>query len=52
MKEKMKQWMNDHPDATVEDAFEAGWLSCTDAWCHGRREQFESVCETIKEIIN
>lgn len=51
MKEKMEIWLQENPDATLEDAFEAGWMLCTDAWCHGKREKMEQVCEVMKEII-
>ena len=52
MKEKMKRWLAGHPDATAEEAFVAGWMLCTEAWCHGKREKMEQVCEMIKEIID
>lgn len=52
MKEKMKRWLAGHPDATAEEAFVDGWMLCTEAWCHGKREKMEQVCELIKEIID
>lgn len=51
MKEIMKRWLAGHPDATAEEAFAAGWMLCTEAWCHGKRVKMEQVCEMIKEII-
>lgn len=51
MKEKMEIWLHENPDATLEDAFEAGWMLCTEAWCQGKREKMEQVCELMKEII-
>ena len=33
----MNRWLADHPDATAEEAWEAGYLTCTDNWCKGRR---------------
>ena len=51
MKDKMEEWLREHPDATTADAFKAGWMGCTDAWCHGRREKMERVCELMKEIM-
>lgn len=50
-KEKMRAWLQEHPEATPEEAFEAGWYACTDAWCHGKREKFEKIVEYVKEII-
>ncbi len=49
--EQMKSWLEKHPEATVEEAFLGGWLACTDAWCHGRREKFEMIVQQMKEII-
>lgn len=50
-KEQMAEWIAKHPQATIEEAFEAGWMLCTEAWCHGKREKMEQVCEFMKEII-
>lgn len=50
-KQQMKDWMQKHPEATPEQAFEAGWLLCTQSWCHGKREKMEKVIEVMKEII-
>jgi len=51
MNEKMKLWLQENPDATPEDAFKAGWMLCTEAWCRGKREKMDQVCELMKEII-
>lgn len=51
-KEQLQAWIDSHPDATLENAFEAGWMLCTEAWCHGKREKMEKVCELMKEIID
>ena len=29
-----EQWIKQHPNATLIDAFVAGYWRCTDAWCH------------------
>ena len=50
-KEQMNEWLGKHPDATLEEAFEAGWYGCTDAWCHGKREKMEQVYEIMKELM-
>ena len=47
----MEIWLQENPDATLVDAFKAGWMLCTDAWCHGKREKMDKVCELMKEII-
>lgn len=51
MNERMKQWIADHPDASVADAFKAGWFACTEAWCHGKREKMDQVAVLMREII-
>jgi len=50
-KEKYAEWAAEHPSATTEEAFTAGWMLCTEAWCHGKREKMDQVCELMKEII-
>ena len=50
-REQMAEWIAKHPQATLEEAFEAGWFACSEAWCHGKREKMEQVCELMKEII-
>ena len=50
-KEQMEKWMREHRNATPEECFEAGWMLCTDSWCHHKREKMEQVCEMMKEII-
>lgn len=50
-KEQMKDWLSKHPDATPEEAYEAGWLACTDAWCHGKREKLEKLVQLMNDII-
>ena len=52
MKEKMEIWLQENPDATLEEAFQAGWMLCTEAWCHGKREKMEYVCELLKDILS
>lgn len=50
-KEQMKDWIQKHPNATVEDAWEAGYMQSNRNWCHGKREKMEKVIEVMKEII-
>lgn len=51
MNEEMEKWLAGNPNATLREAFMAGWYGCTDAWCHGKRAQMEQVKELIKEIL-
>ena len=51
MNEIMEKWLMEHPEATLREAFEAGWLGCTDAWCRGKRERYEQLIEDLKQII-
>ena len=37
MKKQMKEWLDSHPDATPEEAWLAGYWTCTDNWCAKRR---------------
>lgn len=32
-KEQMEKWIKEHPNATIEDAWMAGYWQCTDNWC-------------------
>ena len=50
-KEQMAEWIAKHPEATLEEAFVAGWFACTEAWCRGKREKMEQIVELMKEII-
>ena len=52
MNEEMEKWLSEHPSATLADAFKAGWLGCTEAWCHHKRKKMESVIELMKELID
>lgn len=51
MREQMEKWLKENPDATLRDAFEAGWYGCTDAWCRGKREKMEECIGLMKELI-
>ena len=50
-REQMKDWLQKHPQATVEEAWEAGYMQSNSNWCHGKRELMENVIEEMKEII-
>ena len=50
-KEQLQEWLDKHPDATMEDAFTAGWMLCTEAWCQGKREKMEQLRELLKDIL-
>ena len=36
-KDQLKEWLDEHPNATVEEAIEAGYWICSDNWCKQRR---------------
>lgn len=36
-KDQMKEWIRKHPKATIEDAWEAGYMTCTVNWCKSVR---------------
>lgn len=50
-KDQMQEWLKNHPNATVEEAYEAGYQTCTDNWCHGKVALFEKCRELLKQII-
>ena len=51
-KDQLKEWLQKHPDATAEDAIEAGYMISTDNWCHGKVELMDKCVELMKQIIN
>jgi hypothetical protein len=48
---QMQEWLSKHQDATLEEAWRAGYMTCTDNWCGGKREKLERIVQLIKEII-
>ena len=32
-KEQMEKWIQQHPNATIEEAWMAGYWQCSDNWC-------------------
>lgn len=36
-KQQLAQWMRDHPDATPEEAYLAGYWQATTNWCNKNR---------------
>ncbi len=36
-KDQLKEWLDEHPNATVAEAIEAGYWICCDNWCKQRR---------------
>lgn len=51
-KDQLKAWLQKHPDATAEEAIEAGYMISTDNWCHGKVELMDKCVELMKQIIN
>ena len=50
-KEQMKDWLSNHPDATPEEAYEAGYLQSNVNWCHGKMESLTKLKELIIKIL-
>lgn len=50
-KEMMQKWISENPNATIEDAWNAGYDCSTDAWCHGKVDMLDKIRELIKQII-
>lgn len=36
-KEQKEKWLNEHPNATLAEAWENGYTTCTDNWCNRQR---------------
>lgn len=50
-KEQMKEWLAKHPDATIEDAWEAGYKQCTMNWLHDKVELLRKCKILMEQII-
>lgn len=35
--EQREEWLRKHPKATPEEIWTAGYLTCSDNWCKGKR---------------
>lgn len=51
-KEQMAEWLSKHQDATLEEAWEAGYMICTNNWCQGKVELMAQCSELMKQIID
>lgn len=47
----MQKWISDNPDATIEDAWSAGYDCSTDAWCRGKVDVMIKMRELIKQLL-
>lgn len=36
-KQQKEKWLNEHPEAKPEEAWEAGYLTCVENWTKKRR---------------
>jgi len=36
-KKQMSEWIKNHPDATIEEAWDAGYVTCINNWCNKKR---------------
>ena len=50
-KEQMEKWLCAHPDATAEEAYEAGYMQSNVNWCHGKMESLTKLKELIIKIL-
>ena len=50
-KEQMKEWLDKHPNATVEDAWQAGYFQSNENWCKGKVELLKKALDIIKRIL-
>lgn len=37
MYDDMTMWIDDHPDASLQDAYKAGYLQSVENWCNQKR---------------
>ena len=37
MQDQKAEWLKSHPNATLDEAFEAGYFTCSSNWCNKRR---------------
>lgn len=51
-KEQMTEWIEKHPEATIQEAWEAGYMFSTDAWCHGKVSLMAECRELINQILS
>ena len=51
-KEQMREWLSEHPEATVEQAFEAGYMTSNSNWCRGKVELMKKCMEILKQLTN
>ena len=54
-KTQKEAWLRGHPKATAAEAWEAGYVQCTENWCRKERFGIErrlNICETTKNEID
>lgn len=49
---QMQEWLSKHQDATLEEAWAAGYMTCTDNWCGGKREIMDKCREMLRILIS
>ena len=49
---QMQEWLSKHQNATLEEAWRAGYMACTDNWCKGKRELMEKCREMLGTLIS
>lgn len=51
MNEQRAEWIAKHPDATIEEAWQGGYSTCTNNWCRGKAGLMAEIREMIKQLI-
>lgn len=50
-KEQMAEWIAKHPNATIEEAYQAGYEQSNINWCRGKVSLMEQCRDLMKQII-
>lgn len=49
--EQMSEWLKKNPNATIEDAWKAGYFQSNENWCKGKVDLLEKAVDIMKKII-
>lgn len=50
-KEQMAEWIARHPKATIEEAWQAGYLQSNTNWCRGKVDIMQQCRELMRQLI-
>ena len=51
-KEQMTEWIEKHPEATIQEAWEAGYLICCSNWCNRKRQVYTYLYKIVQSLIS